>query len=290
MNIFFILILFSNYGASIDSLWASLNRITPNVGFSAIKINLDAKSSGMGNITHPDISFSPLENPALTPENLKFTLSHRNHLLGTSFNQGIFRWNNEHTFLSLTLWDFGSEGMELHTDTPGAPEMTYDAYNFIVATTYARKFYHYSIGLNLKILNERIMHASYSVPALDFGLIYRMDKMTFSFVLLNLGPDYLGFISMRLPKTLKIGAYSRYNNIKFGLEGVKSIDSKPQLRMGINYLKNIISLRLGGIINAGSEYLSAGMGIHLQRFDIDYAVMPFTNDLGITQIFSVIIK
>ncbi len=291
MNIFLVMILISGFGADVDSLWVSLNRITPNVGFSAIKVNLDAKSSGMGNVTNPDISTSPMENPALTSKNVKFNLFHRNHLLGTSFNQGSFYFNKNRNFFSLSLWDFGSEGMELHTNTPGESEITYNAYNFIVATTYAREFHNYSTGINFKILNEKILNASYSVPALDLGVIYRTNKnITFSFVLLNLGPDYLGFNLMRLPKTFKIGIYSGYNNIKFGVEGVKSIDSKAQLRMGLNYDIDILSVRLGGILNSDSEMFSTGVGLHLSRFDFDYAVIPFRNALGITQIFSISLK
>ncbi len=291
MNVFILLMLISGFGDDIDSLWASLNRITPNVGFSAIKVNLDAKSAGMGNITNPDLSISSLENPALIPVDAKFCLSHRSHLLGTSFNQGTFYFKKEKNFFSFILWDFGSEGMELHTDIPGDAEMTYNAYNFIVATNYAREFQNSSFGINLKILNERIMNASYSVPALDFGAIYRTEKnIAFSFAFLNLGPDYLGFNLMRLPKTFKIGVYSEYYNVKFGMEGVKSIDSKVQLRMGLNYDRNILSIRFGGILNSDSQSISGGIGFHLSRFDIDYAVIPFTNDLGITQMFSIVIK
>jgi len=289
MNIFLIMILISDFGADVDSFWVSLNRITPNVGFSAVKVDMDAKSAGMGNITNPDISTSPLENPALTPKNVKFNLFHRSHLLGTSFNQGSFYFNKNRNFFSLSLWDFGSEGMELHTDTPGESEITYNAYNFIVATTYARKFPNYSAGISFKILNEKILNASYSVPAFDFGVIYKtQNNISLSFSFLNLGPDYLN--TMRLPKTIKFGIYFGNKKFKTGLEGVKSIDSKIQLRTGLNYDFDILSLRAGGILNSDSEMFSAGIGLHLTRFDFDYAVIPFRNALGITQIFNISLK
>ena len=74
--IIFAIFVFSNFTSDIDSLWGALNRVSTNVGFSAIKVNLDPVSSGMGGISYPEIAKSPLLNPALVPEEQKCVFSH----------------------------------------------------------------------------------------------------------------------------------------------------------------------------------------------------------------------
>ena len=291
MNSMIIFLFSSGLFSNIDSLWASFNRTTPNVGFSAIKIDLDVVSSSMGGISYPGLANSSLQNPALFTDNVKCSFSHRAHILGTNLNQGVIHFNKDNKFLTFTLWNFLSESMELHTDIPGPSEMTYNAYDFIVATTMGRKIKNYSLGITGKLINEKIMNASYNVYAFDAGIIYKTyNGIMYSFAILNLGPDYMGWDRMKLPRIMKAGVYYGVKDIKMGLEFEKSIDTRLKMKVGLDYTRGILSFRTGGVLRADSEYFTAGIGIHIKKLLFSYAIEPFSNNLGITQLFEITLK
>lgn len=180
----------------------------------------------------------------------------------------------------------GASGITRTTDDAfgrfGATNGTFGVHDYAVAVHYARRLgTGWSVGAAAKYLRSEIDDVSASGFAVDLGARYRVnDDWTLGASVVNLGQG-LKFIRDRsdLPLTGRLGA--AWNRGRWlatadlillheeSLEGAAGIEWRPV---------DLLSLRAGyktQLNNDLGEGLTAGLGLHVSNFTIDYGYVPF---------------
>jgi len=157
--------------------------------------------------------------------------------------------------------------------------------------TYSKQFTdNFFIGANLKLLNYSIDTQEPSGSAFSFlfdaGLIYDMpflNGMSAGLVFDDLGPETT-FVSQAFsqPLNIKFGLGYAVNNFTVESDLQFANDNNLNYSFGASYTAfNILALRLGyklGTINQPTF----GAGISIDTLQLDYAFVPYVNDLGVT--------
>ncbi|MFC2091937.1 PorV/PorQ family protein [Elusimicrobiota bacterium] len=171
-------------------------------------------------------------------------------------------------------------------DTTGNPVKISDftSYDLAGVLSYNRTIKKCSAGISLKTFQEKIEDESAIGICLDLGLYRRINDLSFGVAVQNLGPK-IKFIDKdeSLPLNISIGAGCQLP--EYPLLFVGNID-KPdtndyEFSFGTEYsLKNVLDVRMGyRSANDNREGISAGIGIRISTWIIDYAYIPF-GDLG----------
>jgi len=171
------------------------------------------------------------------------------------------------------------------------PDSKFSNNNTAVNLSYARAEVRpgLDLGASLKYIQQKLDTRNDKAIAVDVGSVYKVNSdWTAGFSVRNLGssigPD-------KLPLTLKGGAATRLLNGKMtaaaDLDWL-AYDERFYVDLGAQYaLNGYLDFRAGYQIGrsqdklGGLTGLSAGMGLKLERFNLDYAYVPF-GDLGDT--------
>ncbi|MFH1618503.1 MAG: PorV/PorQ family protein, partial [bacterium] len=172
-------------------------------------------------------------------------------------------------------------------------DSTFNNTNMAVSVSYARSglYEGLSLGANLKYINEKLDTFSESATAIDLGALYntKIENLTAGFMVQNIGtkigPD-------PLPLTVKGGLAYRLleKKLVLAMDGDwLAIDKRAYLDLGAEYWMNKnLAVRAGYQVGRGQDKLGSslvgagfGMGIKLDKFNMDYAFVPF-GDLGNT--------
>lgn len=178
----------------------------------------------------------------------------------------------------------------------GDPNGTFTPVDLAVCFAYARRVNKVLLGGGLKAIRSSISDASAATAAVDLGLqalhVTNVGDgaVDIGAALSNLGPPLrLGSVASALPMTLRAGfLWHTSPTFNSAIDVVLPVDSDPYAVLGVEtVLKQASwkgSLRMGynqgrsrGI--KGLTGLTAGAGLDLNRFRIDYAWVPF-GDLG----------
>jgi hypothetical protein len=153
-----------------------------------------------------------------------------------------------------------------------------------------------NIGFTAKYLYEKIFVEDATGMAYDFGGLYMTPwNIRFGFAVNNLGSmNKLRYESTKLPAIIRFGgAYeSKLESFDGSFIGSAEIvniqgENTTHLHVGIEFnYNNSFMARLGYQTGWGSKNFSTGFGVHYGMFNIDYAFVPVSNDLGSTHTFS----
>lgn len=150
-----------------------------------------------------------------------------------------------------------------------------------------------SIGLNFKIIYEKIEQEDASTIAFDLGSFYKtpIDNLSFGLCIQNLGSG-LKFIQDKadLPINLKGGVCGRLldDHLLIGLDINKPIDNSLNMRLGLEYwLIDVLALRAGyrTDVDIGSGF-AGGFGLKIMNYQLDYGFAPY-GELGDTHRLSI---
>lgn len=199
--------------------------------------------------------------------------------------------------VNLTYFNYGS--LEKVNDVGGLPQITGESFTPSVLTAsvgYGQWFGpSFAAGAAVKFLSEHIDTESYSAVAADLGFLLRtgLDGLQLGLVVQNLGSQ-LG--SSPLPMNAKVGA-GYLLPVKFGdadrwnaaLDvNVPFVDAKYlSVNLGTEYwISGMVAARVGYKIKDTGELggvtgLTAGLGVKLSMFNLDYALVSF-GDLGLS--------
>ena len=156
------------------------------------------------------------------------------------------------------------------------------------------------LGGTAKYLQEAIETEKASSFAGDAGVLYRWDRYSVGAALQNIGPA-LKMVqeSYDLPQTLRLGAAGRFLNerLLMGLAISAPNDNDPAVHAGAEFRLNSLLAFRGGYSAApgnnldvdGLTGVTAGLGITLNAFTLDYALVPF-GDLGMTHRASIRVR
>ena len=138
-------------------------------------------------------------------------------------------------------------------------------------------------GINTRLQTIRIEnYGSTTRLGFDFGVMLPISK-TFSwgFTYQNINRPGIGNSEQNLPQVIKTGfSLKAVPQITLNMDIYKDIRYPQEIRFGIEFspLKQL-TLRAGTATNP--DLISAGFGLSLRRFQIDYAFFTH-NDLGLT--------
>ncbi|MBI4061242.1 MAG: PorV/PorQ family protein [Elusimicrobia bacterium] len=168
-------------------------------------------------------------------------------------------------------------------------DSTFSNQNFALNLSYGRRAFAEGLALggSLKFIRTTLDSFSASAAALDFGALYktRIENLTAGVSMQNLGtkigPD-------PLPFKIKGGAAYRLFDRKLALAADVdwlAVDQRAYLSLGTEYwLQKILAARAGYQFGRGQDQLNnrfvglgIGLGLKAERFNLDYAFVPFGN-------------
>lgn len=183
----------------------------------------------------------------------------------------------------------------------------FTAYDFAMQFSYAKSLSNKNlVGGSLKFIRQKIADETANGIAVDVGLQRKLsENLNLGITLRNLGPK-MKFIAegYNLPLTLGIGTGLTIGGITLALDtNYEIIDRNVKLSFGTEYLPvQFLSLRGGycftALPNAAQsknsgpfefkEGLGGGVGINVLSYNLDYAIVPYS-DLGTTHRISLVV-
>jgi len=206
--------------------------------------------------------------------------------------------------ISLTYLDYGKMEVTTLAQSDGTGEM-FSAMDYSLALTYAYNLTdRFSIGGNLKYVNESIWNSSASAFAVDLGVLFNSDLygLRMAATITNFGTDMkmdgkdlyvlhdvnqniygnndqilatLNTNSFPLPLTFRVGVAmdvlnTEENRLTLGLDALHPNDNAESLNLGAEYVfDNMISLRGGYkslLLTNSEEGLTLGFGLQYEFF------------------------
>ncbi|MCP4684766.1 MAG: UPF0164 family protein [bacterium] len=128
----------------------------------------------------------------------------------------------------------------------------------------------------------------------DLGLLYEVNpNINVGASVVNLGPDFSlstagrpGTEDISLPTTYRLGGSYRYDNYLGALDLV-IIDDELHAHLGAEgWLQEFVALRSGYMVNYDSKNFTAGASFVRRNFTVEYAFVPYGNNLGTTHLFN----
>ncbi|MFQ5608040.1 MAG: PorV/PorQ family protein [Candidatus Zixiibacteriota bacterium] len=262
-------------------------------GLTLLKVESGARPSAMGE-AFVSIAGDPLSqryNPAATVGGPEFTA----YLGHTAY------WENvtfETAFMTLQRgkfrYSFGARlaqisDLEARSDVASVdPLFLFESRDislkFGVAYPFSEKL---SIGVAGGWIIEKISFFKSSSFNMDIGALYSHDeRLSFGLSVANVGQD-IRFVGsdISLPTTVRAGASYRQGDFLLSADGIH-VDDEFHAHVGAEYTRiERLALRAGFQSGYDSKNVTAGLGFSERDIRVDYAFVPYRNDLGTTHQF-----
>jgi len=269
-----------------------------NSGLGFLKLGVGARSIAMGE------AFSSLTDDATAffynPARLNFGVKSNVTLM---HNESVQDLKTDYIAAKFPFGDKLSIGIGLFTTSitdieirniPGSAIEKFDSRNLATGVSLGYKLNpNLSIGITGKFLFEKIYVDEASGVGFDFGTNYAKDNYSLAFVVSNLGAvDELKSQSSKLPTSVRFGGSYKFEKENFdftlGVDGFKVLDGgKFHIHAGgEGGYKNFLFLRLGYQTEYENKGLTTGLGFNYKAVSIDYAFVPYKNEFGSSNTFS----
>ncbi|CAN5622243.1 hypothetical protein BH10BAC5_BH10BAC5_02900 [soil metagenome] len=290
-KLFFIIIFIS--GAS--GLFAQ-NDGAANTGLAFLKNGVGARQIAMGETSSlNEDAASVYYNPArllFGPKN-NVTIMHSSSIQDVSNDFIASKIAYEKFALGFGLIYTSINNIEVRT-APGAAIESFNAKDLSIGVSLAyRLSKKITIGATSKLLYEKIYVDEASGLAFDLGTNITFGKLDISFAVANLGTiTALKNSETVLPSSIRFGTGYRNQkgNISYmiGLDGYKVLDGGTfHINTGAEVgFKEIVFLRAGYQTSYENKGLSTGIGVKYKSINIDYAFVPYKNEFGNSNTFS----
>ena len=271
-------------------------------GLAFLKLGVGARAAGLGGAYTAVTSdatalyWNPARMTAMVGKDATFI--HTQWFQGVSheFIGGVY--SNGTSAFGLGFAIMAVDGIERRTNIPTAqPITTFSAYDVMLSGSYARQVTEtVSVGITMKALTEKILFDSASGVAFDLGVQYatRYEGLTVGGVIRNMGPKF-SFIQEKfaLPREIRIGAgyvptyESLQRSLLLSADMSKYRDEPTRLSLGAEYTyQGRFSATTGYRTRHDAAGFSAGLGIRMTKYRLDYAFAPFGSGLGNTHRFA----
>ncbi len=286
-------------------LFIIINPLLSATGLTFLKLETNARNAAMGG-TGAGLYHTPAivhYNPAGIAD-MAFSgiqIMHTQWIQDMTLQHGSGALSVGRTSIGLSIYNAAISNIEVRT-RPGPPESAFTARNFGAGLTVA-----YSIsssfraGVTGKLLYEKIFIDEATGYGIDVGIQYLSTTpgLVFGFSVLNIGSmNQLRNESTDLPLSYRIGSsYELPFSIKdllirLAVDGLQySGDDKIHLMFGgeIGYAETMYT-RIGLHSGIHARGITFGFGVYYGTFELDYAYIPFTDNLGTGHTISVGIR
>jgi hypothetical protein len=199
--------------------------------------------------------------------------------------------------LSFSVGNTSVDDIQIHGNQPGPAQGTFTSQSTFFQLTYGIKLSEsIFIGIAPKYIYEKIFVDEATGWGIDLGTLYTpsIDGVTLGLSLTNLG-SLSAFRNDKtdLPSQLRLGGTysSAIDVVSFRAAIAYSSElgtSYRHLNIGSEVTYNdAITIRVGYITGNESRDFSAGIGLHYSIVLIDYAYIPWSKQMGNSQIVSV---
>ncbi|MBN2355634.1 PorV/PorQ family protein [candidate division KSB1 bacterium] len=273
-------------------------------GLAALQIGVGARATAMGEAftAAADDATSAFWNPAGNA----WLQKRQAHFTHTAWFQDVQQNTASVVFpvkgyaLGLHVLLNSVSGIEQRLYATEEPLHTFSAHDFVFGIGLAKRFGdRVAAGANVRYVNEKIYVESADGFSVDAGLQVRTPLQG---LIAGMSVQHFGATAklkkekIRLPKTLRLG--TAYQLPAFlipfpwivAADYVYVFDDEAAVHLGseINPWP-LLSLRLGYLTGWDTHNISAGFGLKLNVFCLDYAYVPFKHDLGNAHRFSFLV-
>ena len=279
----------------------SLSAQTENAstGLAFLKLGVGGRAIGMGE------AYSALSDDAsgmyYNPAGISFgagdevTLMHKQWVFGTTSEFLGSTVHSQNFTFGFGLNSTNVDGIEIRQQ-PGPPEGTFGLHDLAVSATASWRIdTSLSIGVTGKFLYEKIYVDESDGGAFDFGARYQYDRnFAFAAVITNIGSmSTLLNEPIVLPAGARFGASFRstpadYLAFTLASDVLKTFkDNGTRIDIGGELAYNsFLAFRTGYQFGYDAKGFSAGFGLRYGVVQLDYAFVPFLDQLGDTHTFA----
>jgi hypothetical protein len=269
-------------------------------GLALMKVEAGARQAGMGGAsvslsTEPNAAFY---NPAAAVGTRKFTASfgHNEYWENIRLETGYFMSNlNDRTFLHGGIRYAAVDNMENRVNPSLEPDALFSAYDVSFKSGIAYQVNEQmALGVAMGWFVEKIDIYRGSAFNVDLGALYFLSpNINLGASVTNLGSTLSlalsgqeGTEDISLPATYRVGGSYRYDRYLGAVDAV-IVDDEFHLNMGAEAaLHEYVALRAGYMINYDTKNFTAGASFTRRNITVDYAFVPYTNNLGSTHLFN----
>lgn len=269
-------------------------------GLAMMKIEAGARPSGMGGAFTAigGDAFSSAYNPAGSRAAERFTVSfgHIEYWENVRIETGYFSSPLTGKFSVHGGIKYASLGdIELRTSPTTVPDALADAndVSFKGGLGYRVTDRVYA-GVSAGWFVEKIEGWRGSAFNFDVGVLAQAsENLTLGASAMNLGGDFylekagiVGSRDISLPATYRFGAAYQYKMVLGAVDAV-ILDDEFHLHVGAEgRLHELLAVRAGYMANYDSKNVTAGASFSHRNLAIEYAFVPYSNDLGTTHLFN----
>lgn len=276
------------------------------VGFSFLKIGIDARAAAMGEAytALANDASATYWNPAglASAESPSAVLTHNEWIQDITHNfAAVHLIQGDHN-IAFSLNIISVPGIEIRDETPTeSPIGVASAQNMYLGMSYATTLMNeWSIGGQVKYFFEKYYLEEADGLAVDIGVIRKnlLENLDWGMVIQNIGKmEKLKNERTELPISLKSGVGYKLpwkigeKNILAATDVIYVLDDAVRVNFGSEFsFLEMLNLRLGYIVGSDSYNFTAGFGLNYNRYQLSYAFVPFKYDLGNSHRFSLNIK
>ena len=282
--------------------WLYGTGFTGSTGMAFLKVGVDARAVGMGEAytAFARDAAATFWNPAGLAGGAHSTVffHHNQWIQGIRGEMGALALVRRKSAWGFHVRSFNVYGIEVRDRPTTEPLEETSAHYLSAGISYARRLSQsFHAGVTVKYLYEKIFVESAGGWAVDVGATYLpgITGLRLAATLQNLGKmNRLYREATALPVLARIGVVYRFPwemktvKVQVAGDGVYVMQEGMRFHVGSELLfLRQLAIRMGGMFGYETHTLNFGAGLVRSSFRLDYAIVPFNNDLGVTHRFSV---
>lgn len=273
-------------------------------GLALMKVEHGARPAGMGGafvavVDDPNgVAYNPASITGLTGFATSF--GHTAYWENVRLESGFFAKSiGRRMFLHGGIRFAAVDEIEQRLFPTAEPESYFEAHDVSFKAGLSRRISgKVTVGLSAGWFLEKIEAWRGSAFNVDLGvLVAATETVTLGASAVNLGSAFTltktGFESSReisLPTAYTVGASYQYRHY-LGAADVVYLEDEAHLHLGIEAaLHELFSVRSGYMFNYDSKNITAGASFTKRNLQVDYAFVPYTNDLGTSHLFNLTVR
>lgn len=278
----------------ITSVSYSQNDGSGNTGLAFLKLGIGSRSIAMGEavVSNTQDASATHYNPAALfngSSKVNLIFMHNEQILGARTEFLAAKITGSRFAFGLSLNNTAVDDIEVR-EIPGEPLEKFNAQNFSMGLSIGYKVNEMlSLGITGKFLFEKIYVDNASGFAVDFGGLYKKERLALGLAISNLGSmSELRNEATKLPISVRGGASymipvtGLQSILLISADGYKVLDGgKFHANGGAEFLyKDFLALRVGYQSGYENKSITTGLGLKYKAINLDYAFVPYKYSLG----------